>query len=121
VALGLPEKALVVRLVRVRTADGEPVAVERATLPQTILKDPDLVGSSLYAALDLLGVRPVRGVQRMRAVAARTVEARLLSCEPGTPLLCVERRCFEAAGVCIEFTETHYVGTAYDFVADLTT
>ena len=119
-ALELSEGAKVVRLVRVRTADGEPVAVERATLPQTILHNPALVGPSLYAALDKLGVRPVRGVQKMRAVAARQTEARLLGCDTGTPLFCVERRCFDAKGTCVEFTETHYLGTAYDFVTDLT-
>lgn len=119
-ALGLAERSRVVRLVRVRTADGEPVAIERATLPQAVLPDPALVGDSLYAALDRLGLRPVRGVQRMRAVAARPPEARILACEPGTPLFCVERRCFGADGTCVEFTETRYLGTAYDFVTDLT-
>jgi GntR family transcriptional regulator len=118
-ALKLSESAKVVRLVRVRTADGEPVAVERATLPQALLHDPELVGQSLYAALDKLGVRPVRGVQKMRAVAARPPEARLLGCDTGTPLFCVERRCFDLKGTCVAFTETHYLGTAYDFVTDL--
>jgi GntR family transcriptional regulator len=107
------------RLLRVRTADGEPVAVERATLPRSVLPYPDQVGDSLYAALDALGVRPVRGVQRMRAVAARPAEAQLLGCAVGTPLLSVERRCFEAKGSCVEFTETRYLGSAYDFVTDL--
>jgi GntR family transcriptional regulator len=119
-ALNLPEGAKVVRLLRVRTADGEPVAVERATLPQAILQDHALVGPSLYAALDELGVRPVRGVQKMRAVPARPTEARLLGCDTGTPLFCVERRCFDAKGTCVEFTETHYLGSTYDFVTDLT-
>jgi GntR family transcriptional regulator len=119
-ALGLPGDAEVVRLVRVRTADGAPVAIERATLPRAVLPDPALVGDSLYAALDRLGVQPVRGVQRMRAAAARPPEARILECEPGAPLFCVERRCFGADGTCVEFTETLYLGTAYDFVADLT-
>lgn len=119
-ALGLSKTDRVVRLVRVRTADGEPVAIERATLPQAILPDPELVEDSLYLALDRLGSRPVRGTQRMRAVGARAAEGRILGCEPGTPLFCVERRCFGADGTCVEFTETRYLGAAYDFVTDLT-
>jgi GntR family transcriptional regulator len=119
-ALQIPEGAPVAQLVRVRTADGEPVAVERATLPQAILQDAGSVGASLYAALDRLGRRPVRGVQRMRAISARAGDARLLGCETGTALFCVERRCFDAAGACVEFTETRYLGTAYEFVTDLT-
>ena len=56
----------------------------------------------------------------MRAEPARAAEARILGCPPGTPLFCVERRCFDASGACVEFTETRYLGTAYDFVTDLT-
>jgi len=118
-ALDLPEGARVVRLVRVRTADGGPVAIERATIPQAVLPDPGMVGDSLYAALDRVGARPVRGSQRMRAVAAPATDAKVLLCEPGTPLFCVERRCFDRHGTCVEFTETRYLGTAYDFVTDL--
>jgi GntR family transcriptional regulator len=118
-ALNLSKGDRVVRLVRVRTADGEPVAIERATLPLSILSDPELVGDSLYATLDRLGARPVRGTQKMRAVAAPAADARILRCEPGTPLFCVERRCLGPDGTCVEFTETRYLGTAYDFVTDL--
>jgi GntR family transcriptional regulator len=118
-ALNLSGGDRVVRLIRVRTADGEPVAIERATLPQSVLSDPAMVGDSLYSTLDRLGARPVRGTQRMRAVAAPVADAKILRCEPGTPLFCVERRCFGPDGTCIEFTETRYLGTAYDFVTDL--
>lgn len=118
-ALGLLAGQRVVRLARVRTADGEPVAIERATLPEAVLPDPGMVGDSLYATLDRLGARPVRGTQRMRALAASAADARILRCEPGTPLFCVERRCFGPDGTCVEFTETRYLGSAYDFVTDL--
>lgn len=118
-ALGLSPGARVARLDRVRLADGEPVAIERAVIPAAILPSPDLVGESLYEALGARGARPVRGTQRLRAVPARPREARLLGCEPGTPLVSVERRCFDAAGACVELTETRYLGAAYEFVTDL--
>ncbi len=118
--LDLPARGRVLRLERVRLADDEPVAVERAAIPLDVLPDPDLVGDSLYQALDARGLRPVRGTQRMRAEPARDGEARVLGVAPGTPLFCVERRCFAASGRCVEFTETRYLGTAYDFVTDLT-
>ncbi len=118
--LDLPSRGRVLRLERVRLADGEPVAVERAAIPLDVLPDPGLVGDSLYEALDARGLRPVRGMQRMRAEPAREAEAGVLGVGPGTPLFCVERRCFAATGRCVEFTETRYLGTAYDFVTDLT-
>lgn len=120
-ALRLEADARVVRLERVRLADLKPVAIERAVLPQAVLPDPSMVGESLYAALDALGMRPVRGTERLRAVAARPRDARYLDCAPGAPLLSVERRCFAAMDVPVEFTETRYLGEAYDFTLDLIT
>jgi GntR family transcriptional regulator len=118
-ALGLSGADPIVRLVRVRLADGIPLAIERAALPQSILPSPDLVQDSLYALLTELGVAPKRGVQRIRAGIMARVEAELLECSPGTPLLIVERRCFLEDGSPVEFTETRYNGERYDFLTEL--
>lgn len=118
-ALGLEGDARVVRIERVRLADRKPVAIERAVLPKAILPDPSMVGESLYAALETLGLRPVRGTERFRAVAARPRDARHLRCAPGAPLLSIERRCVAATGIPVEFTETRYLGEAYDFTVDV--
>jgi GntR family transcriptional regulator len=120
-ALSLEGDASVVRIERVRLADLKPVAIERAVLPQAVLPDPSLVGESLYAALEALSMRPVRGTQRLRAVAARPRDARHLNCAPGAPLFSIERRCFAATDIPVEFTETRYLGEAYDFTMDLIT
>ena len=118
-ALGLSSSEPIVRLVRVRLADGVPIAIERAAVPQSILPSGDLVRDSLYALLGELGMAPVRGVQRIRAGIMARVEAELLDCAPGTPILLVERRCFLADGRPVEFTETRYNGERYDFVTEL--
>lgn len=118
-ALGLSGTAPIVRLVRVWLVDGLPLAIERAVVPQSILASGDLVGESLYVLLAELGVPPVRGVQRIRAGIMARIEAELLDCKPGTPLLIVERRCFLADGRPVEFTETRYNGERYDFLTEL--
>ena len=118
-ALGLSGTESIVRLVRVRLADGIPLAIERAAIPQSILPSGNLVRDSLYALLSDLGVPPVRGVQRIRAGVMAKIEADLLECSPGTPLLLVERRCFLADGRPVEFTETRYNGDRYDFLTEL--
>ena len=69
-ALGLGARDRVARLERVRTADGVPLAIERASLSTAILPDPEVVGSSLYAVLAERGLRPVRAVQRISATSA---------------------------------------------------
>ena len=118
-ALQLAPTDLIVRLIRVRTADGQPLAIERAAVPQAILPSGDLVDASLYAALSALGAAPVRGAQRIRAGVMSRAEAELLASDPGSPLLIVERRCFLADGRPVEFTETRYNGERYDFLTAL--
>jgi GntR family transcriptional regulator len=118
-ALGLSASDMVVRLVRIRTADGRPLAIERATIPQAILPSGDAVEDSLYAALRSLGAAPVTGAQRIRAGLMSHVEAELLEAEVGAALLIVERRCCLADGRAVEFTETRYNGALYDFFTDL--
>ncbi|MBL9050945.1 MAG: GntR family transcriptional regulator [Tabrizicola sp.] len=118
-ALGLSAQDQVVRLVRIRTADDQPLAIERAVIPQSILPDGNLVENSLYAVLRSLGAEPVRGAQRIRAGIMAPVEAELLQAETGAPLLIIERRCYLADGRPVEFTETRYNGALYDFLTDL--
>ncbi|WP_136660050.1 GntR family transcriptional regulator [Nitratireductor sp. XY-223] len=118
-ALGVSPSEFVVRLVRVRLADGVPIAVERAAVPSSFLPDSDLVTHSLYAALTSAGAGPARGVQRIRAGIMTKADAELLEAEPGSPLLIVERRCFLEDGRPVEFTETRYNGDRYDFSAEL--
>ena len=118
-ALGLAPTDSVVRLVRVRLADGIPIAIERAAIPQAFLPSGDLVGDSLYHALADCGVPPVRGVQRIRAGLMSKIDADLLDSTPGAPLLIIERRCFLADGRAVEFAETRYSGEKYDFLTEL--
>ncbi|TIQ00092.1 MAG: GntR family transcriptional regulator, partial [Mesorhizobium sp.] len=62
--LGLSSNELVARVARLRIANDTPLAIERAALSASVLPDPAGIGSSLYAALETTGNRPVRAVQR---------------------------------------------------------
>lgn len=118
-ALGLGAGAAVVRLARVRLADADPIAIERAVVPAALLPSGDLVVHSLYDTLRRLGIAPVRGIQRIRAGVMSRAEAELLERRAGDPILIVERRCFLADGRPVEFTETRYDGESYDFLTEL--
>lgn len=118
-ALGLPTQSEVIRLVRVRSADGVPIALERAVVPKSILPDAMLVTKSLYETLASLDARPHHGFQRIRADVMSAEEAELLQAAPQTPMLVAERRCFLEDGRPVEFTQTRYNGRAYDFISDL--
>lgn len=119
VALDLPPGELVLRMSRLRLADGKPIALERAVVPASILPSGDLIQQSLYEALRNQGAFPVRGLQRIRAGIADNTDAKQLGNKPGTPMLIVERRCFLENGRAVEFTETRYNGEVYDFITEL--
>jgi len=116
-AFGLGPGTPVYRLVRIRYADGESMALEHATVPKDSLPSLGAVGESLYDALG--PARPVRVLQRLRAVLFTPEQAELLGIEPSTPGLEIERRGFAADGRTVEFTKSYYRGDAYDFVAEL--
>lgn len=119
-ALGIPAHERIVRLRRLRTADGTPIAIETATLPARFVPDPQAIGDSLYEYLADHGALPVRAMQRMQAKPASEEERRLLATPEGSSLLTMERRCFLADDQIVEFTQTKYRGDVYDFVIELT-
>jgi GntR family transcriptional regulator len=104
-ALGLPSGALVLEVVRVRLADGEPISLERALFPAE--RFPDLLdqslGGSLYELLERrYGLVPGEAEERIEVVAAGAAEARLLSLRRGAPLLAIARTAWDAGGGAFE-------------------
>ena len=118
-ALGISGSERVVRLNRLRTADGVPIAIEMATLPARFVPEPQAIGDSLYEYLETTGALPVRALQRMQAKPGNEEERRLLAAPDDASLLIMERRCFLADGQIVEFTQTKYRGDVYDFVIEL--
>jgi len=119
--LGLGPGEPVFRFRRIRIADGVPMAIEHSAIPGFALVSASDVGDSLYAALETRGMRPVRALQRLRAVLFTAEQAELLGIEIGAPGLLIERRGFLDDGRAIEATQSWYRGDAYDFVAELST
>ena len=117
--LGLGPGAPVYRFHRIRFADGLPMAIEHSAIAGFALDGAASVEDSLYQALERTGNRPVRALQRLRAVLFASEQAKLLGIEKGCPGLFIERRGFLDDGRAIEATQSWYRGDAYDFVAEL--
>ena len=117
--LGLSPATPVYRFNRIRFADEAPMALEYSTVPGFCLPSKEAVETSLYEALERHGHRPVRALQRLRAVLFTDEQARLLTVNEGAPGLLIERRGFLRDGRVVEFTQSYYRGDAYDFVAEL--
>ena len=117
--LGLSPGTGVYRFERVRYADDMPMAIEHSVVPAFALGGIDAVNRSLYEALEAHGHRPVRALQRLRAVLFDPAQAALLDIKLGAPGLFIERRGYLQDGRPVEVTRSWYRGDAYDFVAEI--
>jgi GntR family transcriptional regulator len=93
----LESAAPVYELVRIRLADGEPVALERTILPANAF--PGLLDQPLERSLyELMRGRyddvPVRAVERLEPSVAGAEEAGALGVATGAPLLAVDRTAY---------------------------
>jgi GntR family transcriptional regulator len=119
IALGLVSGERVSRFVRVRLADDEPLAIERASIPARDLPEPETVETSLYAALRAHGLEPVRALQHLRAAAVGPADAQHLGIPVGSPVMATVRYGYLADARPVEFTRSVYRGDRYDFVAEM--
>ena len=117
--LGLGPTESVARLERLRYANDTPMAIERATLPESVLANPLEIETSLYSTLEELGMKPVRAIQHIMATNLSKENARLLEVNEGDAGLSIARISYLASGKVVEFTRSIYRGDAYDFVAEL--
>lgn len=117
--LGLSDGESVARIYRLREADGQPMALERASLPLDILPNPIDVSRSLYEVLEESGHRPVRAVQKISAINLGPDDADHLGVAEGTAGLSIQRISYLESGRVAELTKSIYRGDAYDFVAEL--
>ncbi len=117
--LALSPGTLVFRFHRLRYADDAPMAIEIATVDASCLPSLEAVDASLYSALETQGNRPIRALQRLRALLLNVDQARLLNAREGDAGLLVERLGYLRDGRAIELSQSYYRGDMYDFIAEL--
>ena len=113
--LGLAPGSQVLRVVRVRLADGVPVALEDAALVPELggVLEEDLAVGSLHGALERRGVVATRATGTITARLARASETALLDLAPQSALLVELRILFDQEGRVFERTETRYAADRY--------
>ncbi|WP_040157927.1 GntR family transcriptional regulator [Nigerium massiliense] len=120
-ALGLDADARVWQLERVRLADGEPMALEKAWYPVEVFPDLDRqpLQQSLYELFTAhYGVTIDAAVQTMWAESASAAVARRLDAPAATPLLVFRRRS-TARDRPVEFMYSRYRGDRYQVTVSL--
>lgn len=95
-------------VVRVRSANRQPLALERSFFPAEHfpdLLDHRLVGS-MYALLGKhYDQEPHTAVEFLEPVSASREEAEALGVEPGAPLMLIERTAHSVAGLAVEYAQ----------------
>jgi GntR family transcriptional regulator len=103
--LQIEQGTLVLKITRLRLADGSPFSVELAVLPADrfpgLLELP--LGNSLYELLEReYGTRPAEACERIEVVPASDNESQMLEIAAGDPLLSITRTTTGEAGEVIE-------------------
>lgn len=113
----------VARIMRVRCADNEPMAIEDAYLPINLcpgLLDQDLEKGSIYAYLNSQGLLPTRAFQTLMSDNPTGKEQQLLKLDKNIPVMRMRRKTTLPNTVPIEYTESVYRGDKYQFNVVLT-
>ncbi len=122
--LRITEGSPVMRLKRLRIAEGEPMGIQTAYLslalaPQLALED--FTDASLYEILDRkYGLWPARAQESYVAVLLDGAEAKLLKVAAASPALSAERISYLTSGQPLELTYSIMRGDRYKIVLDLT-
>lgn len=119
--LKLPSTALLLRIQRLRTADGVPTFEENIFLPYEEFRDlleADLEDVSIFAMIGKVSGRPPAHASRrlVEAVKATPEQSSLLSIPAGDPLLYLHAHFVDAADEPVCIGRQYYVGSRYRFL-----
>ena len=121
--LGVRAGGKVLRLHRLRLADGEPMALETTHLsPGRFrgLRRYITAGGSLYEVLrERYGVEMGHAEETIETALASPAEAEQLGADVGLPMLLLSRHSFDTEGEPVEWVRSVYRGDRYKFVASL--
>jgi GntR family transcriptional regulator len=121
--LGIRPGGRVLRLHRLRLADGEPMSIDTSHLPAR--RFPGLRKqlerhASLYETLRTdYGINLAEAEETIETVLADPHDAQLLGVDPGIPLLLLSRHAIDSTGQPVEWAQSWYRGDRYKFVTRL--
>lgn len=121
--LGIPPDESVRKVVRLRLANNETMAIETLHFPRSLA--PDLTGADLEAAsfYEILqhryGLEIGSGAQTIEPTVIDEDESDALGVPPGTPAFLFERTTLSSTGRTIEFVRSIYRGDRYKLIAEL--
>jgi GntR family transcriptional regulator len=121
--LALSPGALVVRLQRVRLADGVAMSFDETYLPRDLgekVAENDLEAEPVFALLENRYDTPlVEAEYQLEAAAADPVVAQALQVPAGSPIFLIERTSYTTGNRPIDYERLHYRGDLIRFITRL--
>jgi DNA-binding GntR family transcriptional regulator len=121
-ALGVEPGTPVLKIVRLRTSEGEPLAIMRNWLPNPLpkLTAETLEARGLYEVLRGSGIRICVARQRIGACTASAEQAHLLDEKRGAALLTMDRTAYDDSGRAVEYGSHIYRASRYTLEVTVT-
>jgi GntR family transcriptional regulator len=121
--LDLAKGELVVRIQRVRLADGSPLSFDETYLPralgESVMAD-DLETQPIFALLEQKYDTPLLEAEyRLEATGADASVAKALGIAAGSPIFLIERTCYSTDGQPVDYERLYYRGDHIRFVTRL--
>jgi GntR family transcriptional regulator len=121
--LGVAPRARVVRIQRVRLADGVPLSFDETWLPRELgekVMGHDLEIEPIFSLLERKYDTPLLEAEyRLEAVVASAEVARALDVRAGSPVFLIERTSYAAGHRPVDYEKLHYRGDRIRFVTRL--
>ncbi len=107
----------IIKMERVRYADGVPICLEITSIPAFLVKDVPQkeVTHSYYQVLENKGYQVKHAKQVITAVLANESQGRHLGIRKGDPLLQLSQISYLADGTPCEYVQSLYVGNRFEF------
>jgi GntR family transcriptional regulator len=110
-----------------RSQEGKIVAVSQVSVPEVVMEairpwgeETGYAEGTVLDAISRVWGSRIRGAkQRMTAGLCNETDAEHLECQPGEPVLEVERRYYDDDGEFVELTESRYVGRRFTYRLEL--
>lgn len=121
--LQIPTGARVFSILRLRLANGAPLAIEQAHLSLSLCPDifeQDFETGSLYAYLRQCGLEPREARQTLSAGIPTAEERRLLDLHGDAAVMRMKRTTYLISNQPVEYVESVYRGDKYQFNVSLT-
>lgn len=111
--LQLPEHATVLRLARLRLADGSPISIENAVFPADRFPGirAQTLSGSMYELLETkYDTLPGEAVERIEVLSATRYQAEMLDIAYGAPIMSIVRTTSDENGIPIEYSRDLFRG-----------